>query len=133
MEHLIELDLCEKRKQVRAYGLEFLQEYCGAGRSEGFGGSIRLHSIKIWRCAEEDGPLNKHVKTLTTFMVSMSIGLPDAPVVENAFMKLLQESEVGGRSVEELSAFARVGAVVYSSRYPTVDLRISSRRISVHR
>jgi hypothetical protein len=123
---------------MRAHGLEFVQKNRGAGRREGIGRRQRAHRlccIEGRRRAEEDGPLDEHVEALETLMISISGWLPCASIVKDALMKLLQECEIGGRTVEELSAFARVQTVVVSSCYSTVHLRISrcimiTRRVS---
>jgi hypothetical protein len=89
IEHLIELNICEKREQMGAHGLEFVHEYCSAGRGEGVGRGRRHHglaSIECRRGAKEDGSLNEHVETLTTFVISMSVWLPCASIVEDTLV-----------------------------------------------
>lgn len=123
---------------MRAHGLELVQKHSSAVSRDDVSGWERprsLRDIEGRRRAEEDRSLDKHVKTFPAFVISVSVWLPCASIVKNAFVELLQEREVGGRAVEELSAFARVRAVVVSGRYSTIYLRIGgcimvSRRVN---
>src|SRR5688572_20227679 len=97
--------MCQEGIYVRVSLLEHLQEEpsltkvdLGFQNRSSWEHVVKLHPL---RCSEEDGPLQEHVESRTTFFnIAPSSPSSSRSLVQNSTMELLEKGEVGRRTVE---------------------------------